>query len=457
MHGEQFPWRHLRLLLSGILPAIVACSPGSDTPGQESPPNIVFILADDLGYGDLGAYGQSRIRTPRLDRLAREGIRFTQHYAGSTVCAPSRASLMTGLDMRHAPISDNTEIQPMGQMPLAEGTVTLARMLQQAGYRTALIGKWGLGGPDSSGEPNRQGFDSFLGYLCQRHAHNYYPEFLFHNTDRIALEGNVVPNGRPDGSGQASVKAVYSPEVLLKSAVEFIRDHRNRPFFLYFASTLPHANNEAGQEGMEVPDYGPYAEEDWPDPQKGHAAMISWLDRSVGTLVDTLESEGLRRRTLVIFTSDNGPHREGGADPNFFSSSGGLRGIKRDLYEGGIRVPMIAGYPGQIPPGAVSRHVSAFWDWMPTLADWAGVPAPPGDGISIRMALQGREQAGHESLYWEFQGKEAVRFGRWKAVVPGPGEPLELYDLEADPGEWNNLAPDRPAESAQARRLLQRD
>lgn len=446
---------HPTMLGSGLLLALATggceISPG---PALEPLPNIVFILADDLGYGDLGAYGQARIQTPRLDRMAAEGMRFTQHYAGSTVCAPSRASLMTGLDMRHAPIRDNTEVQPMGQAPLAEGTLTLARLLQQAGYRTGLYGKWGLGAPDSTGEPNRQGFDEFMGYLCQRHAHNFFPEFLFRNRERFSLPGNVVPDQRPDGAGKASVKETYSPDVLLAGALDFIRQNRARPFFLYFASTLPHANNEAGDEGMEVPDLGPYAEFDWPPAQQGHAAMITWLDRSVGAILDHLEELSLSQRTVVIFTSDNGPHREGGADPEFFASSGPLRGIKRDLYEGGIRVPLIVQYPEHITPGSVSHHVSAFWDWMPTLAELVGSPVPPGDGISLLPELRGEPQLEHEFLYWEFKEKRAVRFGSWKAVIPAAGAAVELYDLDADLSETTNLAGEHPDQVARASALM---
>ena len=408
-------------------------------------PNIIFVLADDLGYGDLGCYGQKRIRTPNLDRMAAEGMRFTDHYAGSTVCAPSRCSLMTGLHTGHTYVRGNREIQPMGQLPLPAETVTLAKVLKQVGYSTALIGKWGLGGPDSTGTPNNQGFDYFFGYLCQRHAHNYYPEFLFRNDERVPLD-NEVAGDRPDGAGVATRRAQYSYDLMAQEALHFVEANRDGPFFLYLAITIPHANNEAGNKGMEVPDYGVYAKEDWPEPQKGHAAMISRLDRDMGRLMQKLEDLGIDEDTLVCFTSDNGPHREGGADPTFFDSNGPLRGIKRDLYEGGIRVPLIARWPGKIQAGTQSDHVSAFWDVLPTLADLTGAGSPGDtDGISMVPTLLGRpdQQERHTYLYWEFHergSKQAVRMGRWKAVRFGAAGRPALYDLQKDVGETNNVA-----------------
>ena len=411
-------------------------------------PNIIFVMADDLGYGDLGCYGQERIQTPNLDRMAAEGMRFTQHYAGSTVCAPSRCSLMTGLHTGHTYVRGNREIRPMGQLPLPEGTQTMPKLLKEAGYRTALIGKWGLGGPDSTGTPNNQGFDYFFGYLCQRHAHNYYPEFLFRNDERVPLD-NEVAGDRPDGAGVATKKVDYTHDLMEDEAIQWIEENREGPFFLYLAVTIPHANNEAGREGMEVPDYGIYADEDWPEPQKGHAAMISRLDRSVGRVMDKLKALGIDEDTVVFFTSDNGPHSEGGANPAFFDSNGPLRGQKRDLYEGGIRVPLIARWPGRIEAGTVSDHVSAFWDFMPTLAT-LGMAAEPNntDGLCMGATLLSipNKQKQHKYLYWEFHergSKQAVRFGRWKGIRFADDR-FELYDLSKDLGETNDIADRHP-------------
>lgn len=422
-------------------------------------PNILFILADDLGYGDLGCYGQQQIQTPNLDRLAAEGMRFTDHYAGTTVCAPSRCSLMTGLHTGHTYIRGNNEVQPMGQLPLPADTVTLPKVLKKAGYTTALIGKWGLGGPDSTGIPNKQGFDYFFGYLCQRHAHNYYPEFLFRNDRRVPLK-NKVPGGRLDGAGVATEKVEYSYDLMEQEALQFVEQNRKGPFFLYLAVTLPHANNEGGKNGMEVPDYGIYADKDWPEPDKGRAAMIARLDRGVGRVVQKLKDLGLENNTLVFFASDNGSHREGGANPEFFHSSGPWRGIKRDLYEGGIRVPLIAHWPGWIKAGSVTDHLSAFWDFLPTLAELAGAPCPADtDGISLLSTLLGRpeQQRKHEFLYWEFHeggSKQAARMGRWKAVRLNPTGKLELYDLQMDRGETHNVADNHPDVVAKIEKYL---
>ncbi len=421
-------------------------------------PNIIFVLADDLGYGDLGCYGQQKIQTPNIDRMAAEGMRFTDAYSGSTVCAPSRCSLMTGLHTGHTYVRGNREIQPMGQLPLLPDTTTIPRLLKKAGYTTALCGKWGLGGPGSTGVPNKQGFDYFFGYLCQRHAHNYYPEFLFRNEERVPLVGNKVAEPRADGAGVAIERAQYSHDLIAAEALQFIkRNHalsvvegKDRPFFLYLAVTLPHANNEAGKNGMEVPDYGVYANRSWPDPQKGHAAMISRLDRDLGRVIETLKKLAIDDNTLIIFTSDNGPHREGGADPEFSDSNGPLRGCKRDLYEGGIRVPMIACWPDRIKAGTLSHHVCAFWDFLPTFAELVGIDdGTPTDGLSILPTLLGQEakQKQHEFLYWEFheQGsKQAVRMGDWKAVRFGAEGKLELYNLKDDIGETRDLAAQNP-------------
>jgi arylsulfatase A len=438
--------------LAALAPGCRSAEAGRGGAAQPDKPNIIFILADDLGYGDLGCYGQQTIQTPNLDRMATEGMIFTDFYAGSTVCAPSRCSLMTGLHTGHAYIRGNSEVQPMGQLPLPAGTVTVSRLLQQAGYTTALIGKWGLGGPGSTGTPNNQGFDYFFGYLCQRHAHNYYPEFLFRNDERVPLANEVKPVNPP--GGVATKRVQYSPDLFRAEALEFVTKNQHRPFFLYLAYTLPHANNEAGRNGMEVPSYEPYADKDWPDPQKGHAAMITRMDRDIGRLLALLKDLGLDEKTLVLFSSDNGPHQEGGADPNFFDSNGPLRGTKRDMYEGGIRVPLIARWPGRIAPGTGSTHVGAFWDFLPTCCELAGVTPPADiDGLSFLPTLLDRPdlQQKHLYLYWEFheQGKkQAVRMGRWKGirlnVAKDPDGPIELYDLDADPGEEQDVAVEHP-------------
>lgn len=450
-HGTRRDWLRHTAATSAVAAMAPGLARGDDA--AKRPPNIVFILADDLGYGDLGCYGQTIIQTSRLDRMAQEGMRFTQAYAGSTVCAPSRCCLMTGLHTGHARVRGNALV------PLEPQDVTVAEVLQKAGYRTGLCGKWGLGEPDTSGVPNRQGFDYFFGYLNQQHAHNYYPDYLWRNEERVPIPENVQ-----GGKGWASERVRYSHDLIMDEAMQFIEREQAHPFLLYLAVTLPHANNERGGakgDGMEIPDYGAYADKDWPTPQKGHAAMISRLDSDVGRVLDRLKELGLEENTLVIFTSDNGTHKEGGADPEFFKSSGVLRGYKRDLYEGGIRVPMIARWPGYVPAGAVSDHVCAFWDFLPTAARLAGVDPPTGiDGLSMVPALMGRPNAQpkHDLLYWEFHEgghKQAVRMGDWKAVRPNTKAPVELYVLSQDPGEAKNVAAEHPELVARAEALFQ--
>jgi arylsulfatase A-like enzyme len=429
--------RQFMVFLLALAFAILCASPRSASTQTARRPNIIFIMADDLGYGNLGVYGQKLVKTPNIDRLAAEGIRFTQYYAGSTVCAPSRSVLMTGLHTGHTYIRGNSKDN------FRPEDLTVAEVLKRAGYRTGLIGKWGLGHEGSTGVPTRQGFDYFYGYLDQTHAHNYYPTFLLRNEERVRLR-NVVPNEGPVGQGMASEKIDYSHDLMAAEALDFIDREARAPFFLYLAFTLPHANNEAREKGMEVPDLGEYAARDWTPPHQGFAAMIARLDRDVGRVLARLKERGIDRETIVFFTSDNGPHREGGHDPNFFDSNGPLRGIKRDLYEGGIRVPMIVRWPGRIKPGQVSNHVWAHWDFMPTAAEIAGASVPRQiDGISMLPALFGRRAPEHQFLYWEFHeggSKQAVRMGDWKAVRLTPGAPLELYNLKSDIGEQNNLA-----------------
>ncbi len=414
---------------------------GAENIGGGKPPNIVFILADDLGYGDLGCYGQQKVKTPNIDTFAAEGTRFTQCYAGSTVCAPSRCCLMTGYHTGHARVRGNALV------PLLPEDVTVAEVLKGAGYHTALIGKWGLGEPDTTGIPNRQGFDYFFGYLNQAHAHNYYPDHLWRNEEKVPLEGNVLGEKK----GVSKQCGQYSHDLFTDEALSFLDRAGEAPFFLYLAYTIPHANNERGAaegDGMEVPDYGSYGEQPWPDPERGRAAMIERLDRDVGRFMRKLNDLGLDENTLVFFTSDNGPHREGGVNPDFFDSSGPLRGIKRDLYEGGIRVPGIARWPGRVPAGLVSDQVWAFWDFLPTAADLAGAKAPEGiDGVSIVPALIDGKSIEHPPLYWEFHEggyKRAVRMGNWKGVKVKPDLPLELYDMTSDIGEDRDVAADQP-------------
>ncbi len=419
-------------------------------------PNIIFVLADDLGYGDLGCFGQEAIQTPNIDRMASEGMRLTDHYAGSTVCAPSRCCLMTGMHTGHALVRGNARV------PLRPEDVTVAEILKQAGYSTGIIGKWGLGEPDTTGIPNRQGFDYWFGYLNQRHAHNYYPKYLWRNEEEFPLK-NEVRDVNPPG-GVATKRVEYSHDLFAQEALGFIERNQKKPFFLYLALTIPHANNEARNEGMEVPSYGIYADKDWPDPQKGHAAMITRMDGDVGRLLTKLKQLGIDKDTLVIFTSDNGPHREGGNNPDFNNSNGPLRGIKRALYEGGIRVPTIARWPGRIEAGTKSNHISAFWDFLPTCCDVIGVGPPDNiDGISLLPTLLGQsdKQKQHEYLYWEFheQGKkQAVRMGDWKGVRlnvgKNPDGPIELYNLKTDIDEQNNIASKHPEIVAKIGRIM---
>jgi arylsulfatase A-like enzyme len=411
---------------AGLLP--------SSLRAQARKPNIIFILADDLGYGDLGCYGQKRIDTSNIDRIAAEGARFTDCYAGSTVCAPSRSCLMTGLHTGHTRVRGNSS--PTGRVALRPEDTTVAEVLKKAGYRTELFGKWGLGEANTTGRPTQKGFDEFFGYLNQTHAHTYYPDHLWHNDEQIFLPGNLA-GGRRE----------YSHDLIAERALDFVRRSKDQPFFLYLALTIPHANNEAGRflgDGMETPDYGPYATENWPTTEKGFAAMITRMDRDIGRLMALLKELALESDTVVLFSSDNGPHREGGHEPEFFGSRGGLRGIKRDLYEGGIRVPALARWPGKIQPGQVSNQVWAFWDVLPTLAEIGGGAPPSGiDGISMLPAIVGQPQKGHDYLYWEFFERgfhQAVRLGDWKAVRHGLNAPIELYNLREDLQETRDVA-----------------
>jgi arylsulfatase A-like enzyme len=397
-------------------------------------PNIVFIMADDLGYADLGCYGQKDILTPNIDQLARDGIRFTQAYAGSTVCAPSRSSLMTGMHNGHNRVRDNI---PHYEDYLQDEEITLADVLNSVGYRCGGIGKWSLGTAGSTGRATNQGFDMFFGYLDQDHAHYYFPEYMDDNEGRHEMPGNPQS------------KEHYSHDLMTDRAIQFIRKSKDEPFFFYGAYTVPHFSHASEcPTKFAVPTDEPYSDRDWDQASKNYAAMITRLDADVGRIVTLLEELGLTDNTLIIFTSDNGAF--GGA-PKRFQSSGPLRGHKRVLYEGGIRVPFIAHWPGKIPAGKISNEIIAFWDMMPTLAEVAGTPAPDAiDGRSAMDALLGgKRQSPHDYLYWDYghcraRFSQAVRLGDWKAVRNGRENAIELYDLKTDLGETTDVASAHP-------------
>lgn len=462
LENKKNVMKNLLWILIGVI-ALTGCSNTQKEKREQSKPNIIYILADDLGYGDLGCYGQSKIETPHIDKMAQEGIMFTQHYSGSSVCAPSRSALLTGQHTGHTAIRGNIEIGAEGQQPMSSEANTLAEMLKEAGYTTGAFGKWGLGFIGTEGDPNNQGFDEFYGYNCQRQAHRYYPMHLWHNSERVILEGNDFTNTE-----------VYSGDLIHDQALSFIEQNKDRPFFMFYPSAIPHAelimpegemmekyrgryketphidSTPGADYGDELFDVKYYCSQ--PEPRTTFAAMVSLLDKQVGEIFAKLEELGLDDNTIVMFTSDNGPHMEGGADPDFFNSNGLFRGYKRDLYDGGIRVPMIAWWPNKIEAHSKTDHISAFWDIMPTFADIAGVQNLNDiDGISFLPELLGKEQKEHEFLYWEFHeqgGKKAVRKGKWKAVklncFDEAKSTLELYDVSVDVEEKNNVASEHP-------------
>lgn len=445
------------LAISGLL-SLNACQ-SVEKPKETEKPNIIYLIADDLGFGDLSFTGQEKFSTPNIDKLAAEGMFFTRHYSGSTVCAPSRSSLFTGLHMGHCPVRGNKVWKEEGDSPLPDSTYMLSELLHDAGYVTGGFGKWGMGYPGSVSAPENVGFDEWYGYNCQRLAHNYYPEFLRHNGEKIFLEGN-----KNKGTGD------YAADLIHEKALEFLRNNKDKPFFLYLPYTIPHAEllvpNDSIFESFkgkfpETPytgtDDGPlyrkggYGSQE--NPHAAFAAMVVRLDNMLGDIMKELKNLGLDENTLVIFTSDNGPHLEAGADPDFFNSNGPYKGYKRDLYEGGIHIPMIARWPAKIKPGTQTDHISAFWDVYPTLSEIAGVePAGEMDGISFLPTLTGEgSQKEHEYLYWEFyekEGRQAIRQNNWKAIryniVKDPESLPELYDLSNDPGETKNLASEFP-------------
>ena len=425
-----------------------ACSKSVDKKKQ---PNIIFILADDMGYSDLGCYGSELIQTPNIDRLASEGMKFTHHYAGNSVCAPSRCSLMTGLHTGHCQVRGNIQWKPYGQIQLKEETNTVATLLKNAGYKTAIIGKWGLGVEGTSGDPLKQGFDYSYGYLCQVLAHNHCPEYLIENGKKVYLDNEVIYTDKShwtEGLGSYPVKRKqFSQDLFTEKTIDFIERNQEDPFFIYLSVIIPHDNGEAleGKRYSDIPSFKPYENKDWTESEKGYAAMITHLDKDVGTIISKLKELGLDNNTLVIFTSDNG-----GDSPDKFYSLSNLpfRGHKRDLYEGGIREPMIAWWPSSIHPGTTSNHVSAFWDFMPTVCDLAGIEAPSNiDGISYLPELLGKQQPKHETLYFEFHeqgGKQAIIEGDWKCLRLNTKTPanmvVELYNIANDKAEENNLA-----------------
>lgn len=440
-------------------------------------PNIVLLVADDLGYGELGCYGQKWIKTPHIDRLAKEGIRFTDFYAGNAVCAPSRCCLMTGKHPGHAYVRNNGDPKNLqhlkaqygwefpGQNPIPAEEVTIAEVLKQKGYASAAIGKWGLGHFGTTGDPNRQGFDLFYGFNCQRHAHNHYPKFLWRNDKKELLPGN----------DRTLYGETYSQDKFTEVALDFIREHKTQPFFLYMPYAIPHLSiqvtdaslaeykDNIPEEKYEHKGYLPH-----PHPRAGYAAMISHLDRDIGKIMTQLKDLGLDDNTLVMFTSDNGPtyDRLGGSDSDFFDSAAGLRGLKGSLYEGGIRVPLVARWPGKIKPSSTSSRLGAFWDFLPTIAEVADVEfGGKVDGVSMLGDFLGDPKASPDYLYWEFSGyggQQALRKGKWKAIRqnmlrgknPQPLK-IELYDLEADPGETTDLAEQHPEQVSELAKLLE--
>ncbi len=452
----------LKNLFSGLIVILLVVTHANAEEIQSigsNKPNIIYILADDLGYGDLGCFGQKKIKTPNIDALAADGMRFTQHYSGSTVCAPSRSVLMTGMHTGNTLVRGNKDAGPEGQYPLSNEIVTLAEILKEAGYKTGAFGKWGLGPPGSEGDPVNQGFDRFYGYNCQRLAHIYYPHYLWNNSEKVMLKEN---DGEREG--------IYAPLLIQEQIISFIENNKDKPFFLYVPSIIPHAELKApdrniakyrgrmepekvykgcdpGCKGYKIGGYGSQSES-----HAAFAGMVDLLDEQVGEIVAKVKEMGLEKNTLIIFSSDNGPHHEGGADPDYFDSNGIYRGYKRDLYEGGIRVPMIAKWPGKITAGTTSDHISAFWDVLPTLTDICGAETPKNiDGISFLPTLMGNEQPKHDYLYWEFHergGRRAIRKGPWKLVIydvkTNKPKPAELYDLVKDPGENQNIADSYP-------------
>lgn len=418
------------------------------SPAVAAPPNIIFVLSDDVAQGDLGCYGQKLIATPNLDRMAEQGTRYLSAYCGTTVCAPSRSSLITGLHSGHCPIRGNYEVPPEGQLPLPAETTTVAEVLKSAGYQTACVGKWGMGYFDTTGDPLKQGFDHFFGYNCQREAHSYFPRYLYNDHKKIFLEGN---NGK-------SIGKTYSQELIQKDAINWIRKQRAKPFFLFYALTLPHGRHE-------IDDLGQYANKPWSLSQKSYAAQVTRLDSDMGELMLTLKELGIAENTLVLFSGDNGSSfsTKSKMGSLFNQASNGLRGFKRGLYEGALRQAAIAWWPGTVPAGRVSDEPWAFWDILPTAAELAGIELKgdvPTDGKSLVTFLKGGDAPQRDYFYWELHEQkpiQACRFGKWKAVKNGPKANVQLYDLESDPGELTDLSAKHPKQVQQAVQIMNQE
>lgn len=465
-------------LAGGVLPAGSSPATAANTaPDTAAPPNIVFILADDLGYRELGSFGQQLIRTPNLDRLADQGMKLTQHYCGNAVCAPSRCVLMTGRHPGHAFVRSNRSTPPEGQLPIPDDEITIGELLQKHDYQTGVFGKWGLGGPDSSGVPLRQGFHRFFGYLCQSHAHSYYPSYLRSDNRKIALNNDPPVPGHAglaegaDPQDPASYEPFqgqdYAPDRINAAVLDFIRRSQDGPFFCYYPTVIPHVALHVPDEDLQ-----PYHELNWNDPpftrrggrgytphftpRAAYAAMISRLDMYVGRVLSLLDELDLADNTLVVFSSDNGTtHLKREVDYDFFNSVGELRGLKGSLYEGGVRVPTIVRWPGRVAAGTESDYVSGFEDWLPTLMEVVGdADAVPGhcDGLSLLPVLSGKTQPERPFLYREFAGyggQQSIRVGDWKAVRQNLGKAgreirTELYNLRSDPGESQDVAASHP-------------
>lgn len=458
--------------LLSVLCCVAVCVCGE---AAESQPNVIFIMADDLGVGELGCYGQTKIKTPAIDKLARQGVRFTQFYSGSPVCAPARCVLMTGKSPSHAYIRNNGDPKLpklkekygwefSGQNPIPASEVTIAEVLKTKGYATGAMGKWGLGHVGTTGDPNKQGFDLFFGYLCQRHAHDHYPRFLWRNGEKVRYPGN----------DRQLTGETYSQDEFTREALEFIRDHQSEPFFLYLPAIISHLSIQVPEASLAKYEgklsEAPYQHNGYhkhPTPRAGYAAMVTHLDDAVGQIVDLVDELGLAENTVIVFTSDNGPAagRDGGTDSTYFESTAGGRGRKGSVYEGGIRVPMVVRWPGHVPEGTTSDTVSAFWDILPTICDLTGASVPPeSNGLSLLPSFTGEgDQKQHEHLIWEFAGyggQQAIRMGDWKGVrrdMKKGNRELALFNLADDPKESRNVAEEHPEIVRRMKKLLATD